>query len=178
MCKFNSRLFVFLVVGSLLLLTPTTLIKARPLEKRSIIDMLGFGNDYDLRYDQRQKGLENFRLKLDGFFIGVPAEATGLFLTSEEFIDVLSDELLSSRRRDENQGQSGENKSTPSQMVASDLIQKQVENYQRAEIEKAEEEGLLSQKTYGEARGDSNRGSRTKLYLMNLIDYIRKNRRN
>ncbi|XP_055852048.1 uncharacterized protein LOC129916236 [Episyrphus balteatus] len=185
MCKFNSRLFVFLIVASLLVLT----IQARPsTDKRSIMDLLSYGNDYDLRYDQRQKGNENFRLKLDGFFIGVPAEATGLFLTSEEFIDVLSEELLLGRHDDNNQsGQSGENKSSPSQIMASELMQKQIENYQRAELEKAEEEALLSsqqqqkqqQKNVVEGRGDLNHGgSRTKVYIMNLIDYIRKNRRN
>lgn len=37
-----------------------------------LLDLLAPTEDYNLHYDQRQSGNENYRLRLDGFFIAAP----------------------------------------------------------------------------------------------------------
>ncbi|XP_030562051.1 uncharacterized protein LOC115763572 [Drosophila novamexicana] len=90
MCKFTNRLFV------LVLLQFIGLAMAKPLKARSsasdLIELLY--NDYgdygyqleEVNYDQRQKGEENLKLRLDGFLIGLPArdDSSWLDLLAED----------------------------------------------------------------------------------------------
>lgn len=93
MCKFTNRLFV------LVLLQFIGLAMAKPLKARSsasdLIELLY--NDYgdygyqleEVNYDQRQKGEENLKLRLDGFLIGLPAR------DDSSWLDLLAEEYLS-----------------------------------------------------------------------------------
>ena len=46
----------------------------------------------DVHYDQRQKGDENYRIKLDGFFIGLPQEdSTALLLLTDDIFESLGE---------------------------------------------------------------------------------------
>ncbi|XP_032293556.1 uncharacterized protein [Drosophila virilis] len=93
MCKFTNRLFV------LVLLQFIGLAMAKPLKTRSsasdLIELLY--NDYgdygyqleEVNYDQRQKGEENLKLRLDGFLIGLPAR------DDSSWLDLLAEEYLS-----------------------------------------------------------------------------------
>ncbi|XP_067625173.1 uncharacterized protein [Eurosta solidaginis] len=81
MCKFTNRLFVFTLLA--LLGVPITLLvdaaalrtNHRDVANPKMFDLLLFDdydNNYDIHYDQRQKGNENLRVKMDGFFIEMP----------------------------------------------------------------------------------------------------------
>ncbi|XP_017069555.2 uncharacterized protein LOC108106829 [Drosophila eugracilis] len=98
MCKFTNRLFVFA-----LLLLPFAEIQAKPFggkiragnSKNVISDFLdvlyddysedGFQRE-DILYDQRQKGDENYQLKVDGMVIGVaPQLGSNLMYSLAEY---------------------------------------------------------------------------------------------
>lgn len=76
MCNYNNYIFV-LIIGVILSNYYTN---AGPLKKKigkdyedDIYDYL----DYDLSYDQRQNGTENFRLKIDDVLISLPGPGSG-----------------------------------------------------------------------------------------------------
>ncbi|XP_016961816.1 uncharacterized protein LOC108032502 [Drosophila biarmipes] len=94
MCKFTNRLFVF----ALLLLAFGKLLaqpvggKTRPGNSRNVVsDLLevlyddysenGFQRE-DILYDQRQKGTENYQLKVDGVVIGLAPQMGSNWLYS------------------------------------------------------------------------------------------------
>ncbi|KAH8394203.1 hypothetical protein KR215_006565 [Drosophila sulfurigaster] len=93
MCKFTNRLFV------LFFLQFIGLAMAKPSKMRSsasdLLELLY--NDYgdygyqqeEIHYDQRQKGEENLKLRLDGFVIGMPSQ------DDSSWLDILADEYLS-----------------------------------------------------------------------------------
>ncbi|XP_037711822.1 uncharacterized protein LOC119548576 [Drosophila subpulchrella] len=98
MCKFTNRLFVFAL---LLLAFGKSLAhpvggKIRPGNSRNVVsDLLevlyddysenGFQRE-DILYDQRQKGAENFQLKLDGVVIGLaPQMGSNWLYTMAEY---------------------------------------------------------------------------------------------
>jgi len=98
MCKFTNRLFVFAL---LLLAFGKSLAhpvggKIRPGNSRNVVsDLLevlyddysenGFQRE-DILYDQRQKGAENFQLKLDGVVIGMaPQMGSNWLYTMAEY---------------------------------------------------------------------------------------------
>ncbi|XP_054742351.1 uncharacterized protein LOC129247302 [Anastrepha obliqua] len=85
MCKFTNRLFVFTLLALFgvprLLLVDTATIRAehKSAADAKILDLLplnDYENNYDVHYDQRQKGNENLRVKMDSFFIEMPPEDT------------------------------------------------------------------------------------------------------
>ncbi|XP_043065383.1 uncharacterized protein LOC108094423 [Drosophila ficusphila] len=98
MCKFTNRLFVF----ALLLLAFGKILaqpvgeKIRPGNSRNVVsDLLevlyddysenGFQRE-DILYDQRQKGAENFQLKVDGVVIGLaPQMGSNWLYTMAEY---------------------------------------------------------------------------------------------
>lgn len=98
MCKFNNRLFVF----SLLWTCLSQVVLAKPALQQdqseesgnmelndlmALTALLAPQDNYDLHYDQRQKGSENYRVKLDGFFIGLPQEdGTSLLLLTDDLV--------------------------------------------------------------------------------------------
>lgn len=96
MCKFTNRLFVFVLLESL-----TVGALAKPVKVRSsagdLLELLY--NDYgdygyqveEIHYDQRQKGQENLKLRLDGFLIGLPAydDVSWMDLLAEEYLSML-----------------------------------------------------------------------------------------
>ncbi|KAH8377102.1 hypothetical protein KR093_003462 [Drosophila rubida] len=93
MCKFTNRLFVLVVLQFI------GLTMAKPSKMRSsasdLLELLY--NDYgdygyqqeEIHYDQRQKGEENLKLRLDGFVIGMPSQ------DDSSWLDILADEYLS-----------------------------------------------------------------------------------
>jgi hypothetical protein len=77
MCKFNNHLFRFTVLISVSLLFG--LVQGASLGDflEELLDQTGLEPeqpDYDVYYDQRQNGTENYRLKIDGLVVAVPAE--------------------------------------------------------------------------------------------------------
>ena len=100
MCKFNNRLFVFHIYC--LLGLHTVVVLAKPLEhhiSRNGVDNLSALSELfdliapqDVHYDQRQKGDENYRIKLDGFFIGLPQEdSTALLLLTDDIFESIGE---------------------------------------------------------------------------------------
>lgn len=93
MCKFTNRLFVFVLLHSLAIG-----VFGKPAMVRSsagdLLELLY--NDYgdygyqveEVHYDQRQKGQENLKLRLDGFLIGLPAydDVSWMDLLAEEYL--------------------------------------------------------------------------------------------
>lgn len=99
MCKFHNRLFVFslLAFGCCV-----NLVWSKPVLKQdsnedsnlnfnqimALTALLSPQDNYDLHYDQRQKGSENYRVKLDGFFIGIPQEeSSSLLLLTDDILE-------------------------------------------------------------------------------------------
>uniref|UniRef100_A0A1A9W6W6 Odorant receptor n=1 Tax=Glossina brevipalpis TaxID=37001 RepID=A0A1A9W6W6_9MUSC len=99
MCKFHNRLFIFAVYCFLVV------VKGKPFEPNLkgsndhfnellALSLLTPKDDYDLHYDQRQKGNENYRLKLDGFFLALPQEDdSSLLLLTEDLLENLDEDL-------------------------------------------------------------------------------------
>ncbi|XP_016984790.1 uncharacterized protein LOC108048556 [Drosophila rhopaloa] len=94
MCKFTNRLFVFalLMLAFGKLLAQPVGGKIRPGNSRNVVsDLLevlyddysenGFQRE-DILYDQRQKGAENFQLKVDGVVIGMAPQMGSNWLYS------------------------------------------------------------------------------------------------
>lgn len=93
MCNFTNRLFVFVLLHYLAIG-----VFAKPAKVRSsagdLLELLY--NDYgdygyqveEVHYDQRQKGQENLKLRLDGFLIGLPAydDVSWMDLLAEEYL--------------------------------------------------------------------------------------------
>ncbi|TMW54454.1 hypothetical protein DOY81_000446 [Sarcophaga bullata] len=103
MCKFNNRLFVFHICC--LLGLHAVVILAKPLQHHTarngvdnlsaLSELFDLISPQDVHYDQRQKGEENYRIKLDGFFIGLPQEdSTALLLLTDDIFESLDDEYL------------------------------------------------------------------------------------
>ncbi|XP_019895353.2 uncharacterized protein LOC101891382 [Musca domestica] len=107
MCKFHNRLFVFslLAFGCCV-----NLVWSKPVLKQdynedsnlnfnqimALTALLSPQDNYDLHYDQRQKGSENYRVKLDGFFIGIPQEeSSSLLLLTDDILESFGEEILS-----------------------------------------------------------------------------------
>lgn len=100
MCKFNNRLFVFSLLTLWACLSQIVLAKPALQQDQSeesgnlelndlmaLTALLAPQDNYDLHYDQRQKGNENYRVKLDGFFIGLPQEdGTSLLLLTDDLV--------------------------------------------------------------------------------------------
>ncbi|XP_017495071.1 PREDICTED: uncharacterized protein LOC108383204 isoform X1 [Rhagoletis zephyria] len=98
MCKFTNRLFVFTLLAlfgiprSLLVDAAATREHRKGPEDVNILDLLSLGgsdNNYDVHYDQRQKGDENLRVRMDGVFIEMPPD------NNEGVADDLMKEILS-----------------------------------------------------------------------------------
>lgn len=77
MCKFHNKLFKFvlLVLGTVLLISTSN---GTPIETllEEYLDAAAAqaqaDSDYDVQYDERQNGTENYRLKIDGVVIAIP----------------------------------------------------------------------------------------------------------
>lgn len=74
MCKFNQNLFLVTLVWCIVWLSAT---RASPIDYLllgdSADDQSNGRNDFDMRFDQRQNGTENFRLRVDGVLIAFPS---------------------------------------------------------------------------------------------------------
>lgn len=73
MCKFNQFLVLFVCCAQLIQIGVTS-----PLGTLLFDDYVDeeTGGDYDLHYDQRQNGTENYRLNIDGVVIAVPGASS------------------------------------------------------------------------------------------------------
>lgn len=99
MCKFNNRLFVFHICC--LLGLKSVVVLAKPFEHTArngnenlsaLSELFELMSPQDIHYDQRQKGEENYRIKLDGFFIGLPQEdSTALLLLTDDLFEGLGE---------------------------------------------------------------------------------------
>lgn len=78
MCKFTNRLFVFTLLALVTLMAPVYAAAMRAQHKSAadpkFLDLLSNedNNNYNLHYDQRQKGEENLHVRMNGFFIEMP----------------------------------------------------------------------------------------------------------
>lgn len=79
MCKFSNRLFVFTLLALVTLMILVDVAAMRAQHKSAadpkFLDLLSLNDDsnnYDLHYDQRQKGDENLHVRMNGFFIEMP----------------------------------------------------------------------------------------------------------
>lgn len=105
MCKFNNRLFIFAL--SCLLGLNWVVVWAKPISDSTaynngeivgtLMALSDLINPQEVHYDQRQKGDENYRVKLDGFFIGLPQEDTSLLLLAEDLFESSSGEFSTCR---------------------------------------------------------------------------------
>lgn len=80
MCKFNNNLFIISVLwySVWLFLTKITISNGHPLDALLADDYIDEDSvDYDLFYDQRQNGTENFRVRIDGVMIALPSSMGG-----------------------------------------------------------------------------------------------------
>lgn len=95
MCKFTNRLFIFVLLQSLAGGALSKPVKGRT-SAGDLMELLY--NDYgdygyqveEIHYDQRQKGQENLKLRLDGFLIGLPAydDVSWMDLLAEEYLSI------------------------------------------------------------------------------------------
>jgi len=77
MCKFNNHLFKFAVLISVGLLVESVQSASFGDFLEELLDQSEpepEQPDYDIYYDQRQNGTENYRLKIDGVVVALPAE--------------------------------------------------------------------------------------------------------
>ncbi|KAL9874326.1 uncharacterized protein LOC119641072 [Glossina fuscipes] len=105
MCKFHNHLFVFAVYCFLVVVAskpfePNLKGPNDHLNELLALSLLTPKDDYDLHYDQRQKGNENYRLKLDGFFLALPQEDdSSLLLLTEELLENLDEDISFDKQR-------------------------------------------------------------------------------
>ncbi|XP_062120878.1 uncharacterized protein LOC133835036 [Drosophila sulfurigaster albostrigata] len=138
MCKFTNRLFV------LFFLQFIGLAMAKPSKMRSsasdLLELLY--NDYgdygyqqeEIHYDQRQKGEENLKLRLDGFVIGMPSQ------DDSSWLDILADEYLTNPFSKKTAAADGENSvadTMTAQVVNIPAPKKDIESRQHANDETA-----------------------------------------
>ncbi|XP_011181119.2 uncharacterized protein LOC105211412 [Zeugodacus cucurbitae] len=76
MCKFTNRLFVFTLLALVMLMASVDAAAMRAQHRSAaepkFLDLLSLSDDnnnYDLHYDQRQKGEENLHVRMNGIFI-------------------------------------------------------------------------------------------------------------
>jgi hypothetical protein len=74
MCKFNNHLFTFSILINVLLIGTVQSASLGEYFEELLKQVVAPENDYDIIYDQRQNGSENYRLSIDGVFVGVPSE--------------------------------------------------------------------------------------------------------
>lgn len=85
MCKFHHHLFL-MTIGLLFVMIASRSLNTATAKDSSenfsyLMDLLMPKDDYNLHYDQRQKGNENYRLHLDGFFIAMPHQGDSELLS-------------------------------------------------------------------------------------------------
>ncbi|XP_037820008.1 uncharacterized protein LOC119609344 isoform X2 [Lucilia sericata] len=188
MCKFTNRLFVFAL--SCLLSLQMVCVWAKPIHSSSRDDAEDLGtlialstlmNSQDVHYDQRQKGDENYRIKLDGFFIGLPQEDSSTLL-------LLTDDLFESIALGKNKPAA---KGAPTSSAASSSLASSA----AADSSPAASENNLNlssnnalnpsnnlpeipaPKKYLEARHGLNSGSRTKSYIAQFLKLLKRVRK-
>lgn len=101
MCNYNNYIFVIIVIFGII---STEIVSAGRIYKnvkknRDYDDDYYDYLDYDLSYDQRQNGTENYRLHIDGVVVALPAHGSGAGPSSDTVLsalDLLAGELLSS----------------------------------------------------------------------------------
>lgn len=73
MCKYNNRLFSFIIILQIIIINNVQSASISSLVLDGI-DSSDIANrdDYDVIYDQRQTGTENLRIHVDGVIIGLP----------------------------------------------------------------------------------------------------------
>ncbi|XP_037957206.1 uncharacterized protein LOC119687096 [Teleopsis dalmanni] len=184
MCKFTNRLFVFVVLAMLgsevcSSTIPTkkhTYKQSRDDSLMSLFDFLLPDYDYDLHYDQRQKGNENVRVKLDGFYIGLPEQDSSLLLmNSEDLISQLSDELLSGASKSRNPTAAPFNSLSDGKEHSFDKIKVEPKPETTLVVEiPAPKKDLEARQRIEHATEDSAVGMRTKVQLYNLLNHLMK----
>ncbi|XP_061397095.1 uncharacterized protein LOC133332734 [Musca vetustissima] len=114
MCKFHNRLFVFalLTLGWSFIVVWSKPVLRQDSDENSNLNfneimalsaLLAPQDNYDLHYDQRQKGSENYRVKLDGFFIGIPQEdSSSLLLLTDDILESFGEDILSKPDKNKN----------------------------------------------------------------------------
>ncbi|XP_065356946.1 uncharacterized protein LOC135951256 [Calliphora vicina] len=202
MCKFTNRLFVF-ALCCLLACQQMVCVLAKPLTHSSrndnedlgaLIALSALMNSQDVHYDQRQKGDENYRIKLDGFYIGLPQEdSSALLLFTDDMFESLgefptNDDYLLSFGKNKPAVNGVQTPPTPltSQSsldtdraaAASEVnlnlstnAQNSAQNLQAMALE------LPAPKKYLEARHGVNSGSRTKSYISQFLKLLKRGRK-
>uniref|UniRef100_A0A1I8NXG4 Uncharacterized protein n=1 Tax=Stomoxys calcitrans TaxID=35570 RepID=A0A1I8NXG4_STOCA len=191
MCKFNNRLFVFYLLSLVLATLAKPILKHHEESQESnlnfnellaLTSLLAPQDNYDLHYDQRQKGSENYRVKLDGFFIGIPQEeSASLLLLTDDILESFGEDLPSNP-----------NKIKKQQLTNYDLenYQKSLRPYQSLEPEVPSTASVVVEipapNKQGEARHyeedveetPRKQNSRTKSYISHLMNILKRGHRN
>ncbi|XP_075153804.1 uncharacterized protein LOC142227249 [Haematobia irritans] len=112
MCKFNNRLFVFSLLSIVVACKTKPILKHEESQETNLnfnellalTSLLAPQDNYDLHYDQRQKGSENYRIKLDGFFVGIPQEeSSSLLLLTDDILESFGGDLPSNPDKNKQQ---------------------------------------------------------------------------
>ncbi|KNC22734.1 hypothetical protein FF38_04095 [Lucilia cuprina] len=189
MCKFTNRLFVFALCC--LLGQQMVCVWAKPLHSSSRDDAEDLGalialstimNSQDVHYDQRQKGDENYRIKLDGFFIGLPQEdSSTLLLLTDDLFESIDDDYLSALGKNKPAVNGAPTSSALSSATADSSPAASENNLNLSSNNALNPSNNLPEitapKKYLEARHGLNSGSRTKSYIAQFLKLLKRGRK-
>ncbi|KAM7351872.1 uncharacterized protein ACRADG_004583 isoform 2-T3 [Cochliomyia hominivorax] len=139
-------------------------------------------NPEEVHYDQRQKGDENYRVKLDGFFIGFPQEDTSLLLLTEDLFESADDEdflLGFGKNKPDSKSSIPSSITTPTILSGSTSATENLSpnspilanNLPAMVVE------IPAPKKYSEARHNVNTGSKTKSYIAQFLKLLKRGRK-
>lgn len=89
MCKLNNSILVLILLNVFVI----NVINSTPLGGIFNDDEYS-EEDFDLHYDERQKGTENLRLRIDGVVLGIPASGSSSMGSSTDLFSSLAAEIL------------------------------------------------------------------------------------
>ncbi|XP_073823488.1 uncharacterized protein [Musca autumnalis] len=196
MCKFHNRLFVFSLLtfgwsGHLVCSKPALKQDTNEDSNLNFNEIMALSallspqDNYDLHYDQRQKGSENYRVKLDGFFIGIPQEeSSSLLLLTDDILESFGQELLSNPEKNtKRKVASVELESYPKSQRTSQIISQDVDPVSSSVVV----EIPSPNNKFGEARINEDEteempqrpsSSRTKSFVSHLLGLLKRGHRN
>lgn len=98
MCKLNNSILVLILLNVFVI----NVINSTPLGGIFNDDEYS-DEDFDLHYDERQKGTENLRLRIDGVVLGIPASGSSSMGSSTDLFSSLAAEILAMNNENEDE---------------------------------------------------------------------------